>query len=156
MYSIGRSPSCLPGHRDFPGIRPPARRLEILQLVDNGGPLLDRIDIHIEVPAVPFKELATSSEGTDSATMREAVYAAREIQRARLAGTASRSNAQMTTRQIRQHCRLSSVCMDLLHKSVTELGLSARAHGKVLRTARTFVDMEAALKAAPAHIGDCR
>ncbi len=142
----------IPRDRDFLGITPPTHPPEILQLVSNGGPLLDRIDIHIEVPAVPFKELATSSEGTSSATMREAVYAAREIQRARFAGTATRSNAQMTTRQIRQHCRLSSGCMDLLHKSVTELGLSARAHDKVLRTARTIADMEAALDIAPAHI----
>lgn len=91
-------------HGEIPRITPPARRLEILQLVRNGGPLLDRIDIHIEVPAVPFKELATATEGTNSSTMREVVYAAREIQRERFAGTATRSNAQMTTRQVRQHC----------------------------------------------------
>ncbi len=139
----------IPRHREFPGITPLTRRPEILQLVSNGGPLLDRIDIHIEVPAVPFEELAISSEVISSATMREAVYAAREIQRALFTGKATRANAQMTTRQIRQHCRLSSVWRDLLHRSVTELGLPARIHDQVLRTARTISDMDACLDLPP-------
>ncbi len=107
------------------------------------GPLLDRIDIHIEVPAVPFKELATASEGTTSAIMRQQVVEARARQTARFQQTPQvRCNAQMTTRQLRSLCPLSDAGMDALRNSVTELGLSARAHDKILRIARTIADLE--------------
>ncbi len=106
------------------------------------GPLLDRIDIHIEVPAVPFKELASHQPGTSSGEMREHVVRARQRQIARFVGTRSRTNAHMTSRQIREFCQLDQECLELLKSSVHEMGLSARAHDKILRVARTIADLE--------------
>ena len=106
------------------------------------GPLLDRIDIHIEVPAVPFKELSDSTEGTSSHAMRDQVESARQAQQRRFMGSAdTRRNAQMSSRQIRQYCRLDRESLNLLKSSVNEMGLSARAHDKVLRVARTIADL---------------
>jgi magnesium chelatase family protein len=116
------------------------------------GPLLDRIDIHIEVPAVPFKELATAPPGTGSADMREQVLAARRLQEQRFAGGKTRYNAHMTTREIRKYCRLDDECMNLLRASVNELGLSARAHDKVLRVARTIADLDHSDEIRNSHI----
>jgi magnesium chelatase family protein len=106
------------------------------------GPLLDRIDIHIEVPAVPFKELSDERHGTSSADMKAQVAAARQIQQQRFAKSRTRYNGQMSSREIRQYCRLEDTGIELLKCSVTELGLSARAHDKVLRTARTIADLD--------------
>jgi magnesium chelatase family protein len=105
------------------------------------GPLLDRIDIHIEVPAVPYKELSSATAGTSSADMRGQVTKAREAQRQRFANTSSRTNAHMSHRQIRQHCQLDDAGANLLRTTMTDLGLSARAHDKVLRVARTIADL---------------
>jgi magnesium chelatase family protein len=110
------------------------------------GPLMDRIDIHIEVPAVPFEELsASSTKGTSSQQMRVDVERARETQIARFADIKSdlpvRYNAQMTSRQVRQHCELSKSCQQMLRHSVEEMGLSARAHDKILRVCRTIADV---------------
>ncbi len=106
------------------------------------GPLLDRIDIHIEVPAVPFQELSSNQPGTSSASMRESVEAARSIQATRFQGQPT-YNAQMSSRQLREFCQLDKSCSHLLRDSCTELGLSARAHDKILRVARTIADLEA-------------
>lgn len=118
------------------------------------GPLLDRIDIHIEVPAVPFRELSASTPGTSSAQMRESVVAARAAQRRRFAGTSTRLNGQMTHRQIRAFCQLDDAGMNLLRATMTELGLSARAHDKILRLARTIADLDASEAIAPAHVSE--
>jgi magnesium chelatase family protein len=106
------------------------------------GPLLDRIDIHIEVPAVPYKELSSERAGTTSAMMREQVVAARAIQAQRFAGSKTRYNGQMSSRQIRTHCKLDDASAETLRTNVNDLGLSARAHDKVLRVARTIADLE--------------
>ena len=114
------------------------------------GPLMDRIDLHIEVPAVPFDELsATSKAGTTSAMMREDVVRAREKQIERFQDNVVRYNAQMSSRQVREHCRLSNSCRQMLRHSVEEMGLSARAHDKILRVARTIADV-----AGDVHIND--
>ena len=118
------------------------------------GPLLDRIDIHLEVPAVPFRELAASRAGTSSSQMREAVLAARERQAVRFAGLPTRSNARMTSRQIRECCPLEAAAAELLRAAVTELGLSARAHDKVLRVARTVADLDGAERIGCAHVSE--
>jgi magnesium chelatase family protein len=118
------------------------------------GPLLDRIDLHIEVPAVPFKELSASRDGTTSAAMRDQVMAARAIQAARFLTSRTRQNANMNTREIRQHCRLSDAGMNLLRTSIQELGLSARAHDKILRVARTIADLDASAEIRPEHINE--
>jgi magnesium chelatase family protein len=106
------------------------------------GPLLDRIDIHIEVPAVPFNELSNGPPGTSSAEIREQVNNARALQTARFEGATTRTNAQMTSRQIRQFCTLGKVELELMRTAVTEMGLSARAHDKILRVARTIADLD--------------
>ena len=125
------------------------------------GPLVDRIDIHLEVPAVPFRELAASRPGTSSSQMREAVLAARLRQAERFAALASsgsraptRCNARMTSRMIREFCPLDSAAAELLRAAVTDLGLSARAHDKVLRVARTIADLDATSTISPAHVSE--
>ena len=103
---------------------------------------MDRIDIHIEVPSVPFEELSTAtSAGTNSQQMRQDVMRAREKQCARFGDGPIRYNAQMTSRQVRKFCELDKPCQQMLRHSVEEMGLSARAHDKILRVARTIADV---------------
>lgn len=108
------------------------------------GPLLDRIDIHIEVPAVPFQELSGATPGISSEQMRDDVLAARERQRVRFQQTSNLTNAQMSSRQLREFCVLDPLCRNALRDSVQEMGLSARAHDKILRVARTIADLDCA------------
>ncbi len=118
------------------------------------GPLLDRIDLHIEVPAVPFKELSGQHEGTSSAIMRDHVMASRAIQEARFLNSKTRQNAHMTTREIRKFCGLNDASTNLLRSSIQELGLSARAHDKVLRVARTIADLDGQAEILPEHVSE--
>jgi magnesium chelatase family protein len=118
------------------------------------GPLLDRIDIQLEVPAVPFRELSASRPGTTSGQMREAVTAARQRQAQRFQNSAVRSNGRMSSRQIRECCRLEPAAFELLRAAVSDLGLSARAHDKVLRVARTIADLDAAEQIGCAHVSE--
>jgi magnesium chelatase family protein len=106
------------------------------------GPLLDRIDIHIDVPAVEFKELADRRSGTSSESMREQVTLARTAQDERFRESKTRYNAKMSSRQVREVCELDKPSQLLLQRSVEEMGLSARAHDKVIRVARTIADLE--------------
>jgi magnesium chelatase family protein len=118
------------------------------------GPLLDRIDLHIEVPAVPFKELSGPRDGSTSATMRDQVISARAIQEARFLNSKTRRNAQMSTREIRQYCQLNDAGTNLLRSSIQEMGLSARAHDKVLRVARTIADLDDKAELMPEHVSE--
>jgi magnesium chelatase family protein len=118
------------------------------------GPLLDRIDIHIEVPAVPFRELSGQQPGTSSADMRCLVSSARQRQAQRFHGTPTRYNGVMTHRQTRQFCTLDDEGHNLLKASMTELGLSARAHDKILRVARTIADLDSSAEIRPAHLNE--
>jgi len=118
------------------------------------GPLLDRIDIHLEVPSVPYKELSSTTPGTSSAAMREQVAGARKRQEQRFHGSKTRQNARMTHRQNRTHCVLDATGQDLLKAAVTELGLSARAHDKVLRVARTIADLDASDEIQAQHVSE--
>jgi magnesium chelatase family protein len=106
------------------------------------GPLLDRIDLHIEVPAVPFQELSASADGTSSATMREQVNRARRAQQRRFGSHGPALNGRMTSRQLRKHCALDDEGKALLKNAMDDLGLSARAHDRILRMARTIADLE--------------
>ena len=118
------------------------------------GPLLDRIDIHIEVPAVPFQELSAERAGTSSADMRSVVVAARKLQEARFGRSKTRYNAQMSSRQIRSHCKLDAASQNLLKASVNELGLSARAHDKILRVSRTIADLDQSDEIKSLHLNE--
>lgn len=116
------------------------------------GPLLDRIDLHVEVPAAEYKELASSIPGTSSAVIREQVLRAREIQARRFAKYKILYNAQMSSKQLREFCRLDDAGMALMKASVNEMGLSARAHDKVLRVARTIADLDDAAHIRLEHL----
>ncbi|MGQ9504307.1 MAG: YifB family Mg chelatase-like AAA ATPase [Thermogutta sp.] len=118
------------------------------------GPLLDRIDIHLEVPAVPFQDLMTSRPGLSSAEARAMVTRARAVQTRRLQGSKARCNAEMTHQQIRRFCRLNSSSRSLLQAAVNELGLSARAHDKILRVARTIADLDEAEEINEMHLSE--
>ena len=106
------------------------------------GPLIDRIDIHIEVPVVPFHELRSKQPGTGSSEMREKVLRAREKQRERFGHNGCASNARMSAKEVRENCKLDSECEGLLRQAMTQLSLSARAHDKILKIARTISDLE--------------
>jgi magnesium chelatase family protein len=116
------------------------------------GPLLDRIDMHIEVPAVPFEELSASADGTSSAVMREQVGRVRQAQRERFGPDNATLNGQMTTRQLRRHCALEGEGKALLRAAMDELGLSARAHDRILRVARTIADLGGSAAIGSEHV----
>ena len=118
------------------------------------GPLLDRIDIHIEVPAVEYKELSSQNPGTSSQSMRQQVEHAQRVQSKRFAQSRIRNNAQMSSRQIRDSCPLDRACRKLLRESINELGLSARAHDKIIRLARTIADLEDSDDIQTAHVNE--
>src|SRR5262249_32931801 len=106
------------------------------------GPLLDRIDLHIEVPAVPFQELSANADGTSSATMPDQASRARKAQQRRFGAHGPALNSRMTSRQLRKHCTLDQEGKAMLKNAMDELGLSARAHDRILRMARTIADLE--------------
>ena len=116
------------------------------------GPLLDRIDIQMEVPAVPFQELSGLPTGSSSGQMRQQVEQARQVQADRYRNTRIRCNAQLKSRPLREHCALDEQSQRLLKSSVQQLGLSARAHDKVLRLARTVADVEGEAKLTAIHL----
>src|SRR5581483_7990549 len=114
--------------------------------------LLDRIDLHIEVPAVPFTELSARADGTSSQIMREQVQRARQAQRRRFGVDSYRLNSHMSSRQVRKYCEITSEGSELLKSAMEELGLSARAHDRILRVARTIADLEEQPSIVPSHL----
>jgi magnesium chelatase family protein len=118
------------------------------------GPLVDRIDIHIEVPSVAYHDLSGGAPGTPSTELRDLVATARAAQAARFNGGATRYNADMTHRQTRQFCKLDDACQQMLKGAMAEMGLSARAHDKVLRVARTIADLEGSEPIQPHHLNE--
>ncbi len=117
---------------------------------------MDRIDIHIDVPAVKFNELR--GRGTEpvegSQEVRERVIRARETQTNRLAGGGAFSNSAMSSKQIREFCTLDLECEELLEKAMVRQGLSARAHDRILKVARTIADLASSEKIEPTHISE--
>lgn len=118
------------------------------------GPLLERIDIHIEVPAVPIEHLRTMQAGTDSAALREQVQRAVDVQRVRFGEESTLTNGRMPPRALRKHCQLDPAGERLLRQAVSELGLSARAHDKVLRVARTIADLAGEPNITATHLAE--
>ncbi len=119
------------------------------------GPLLDRIDIHLEVPAVKYRELADDARAEPSARMRERVDGARAVQRERFAGRRGIfANAHMAPRDIRAHCRVADAAEALLRTAITRLGLSARAYHRILKIARTIADLDGAAGIEPRHVSE--
>ncbi|MBI4483768.1 MAG: YifB family Mg chelatase-like AAA ATPase [Acidobacteria bacterium] len=118
------------------------------------GPLLDRVDIHIDVPVVPYKDLARADGGEGSADIRERVTRARAIQLERFLGTRIYCNAQMTPKHLRKHCQFREECQRLLEHAITRLGLSARAYDRILKVSRTIADLEAQVEIQPRHVSE--
>ena len=118
------------------------------------GPLLDRIDIQIEVPAVKYKELSQQATSEDSALIRTRVNRAREVQLRRFAGRTLFCNAQMSSRDIRKFCQPDAAGEKLLENAMTRLGLSARAYTRILKVARTIADLADEEKVSGPHIAE--
>lgn len=118
------------------------------------GPLLERIDIHIEVPAVPIAQLRDTQSGTDSATMRRQVESAWRVQRERFGLGSTTTNGRMSSRELRRYCKIDAAGERLLRQAVSELGLSARAHDKVLRVARTIADLAGEAEISATHLAE--
>jgi magnesium chelatase family protein len=120
------------------------------------GPLMDRIDIHIDVPAVKFNELRGNGtpQGDSSAVIRERIIKAREIQLARFTGEGVFSNSAMSSAQIRKFCALDAQSEALLEKAMTRQGLSARAHDRILKVSRTIADLAGSANIDQTHISE--
>ena len=119
------------------------------------GPLLDRIDIHIDVPAVNFKQMSSDRTGETSAQIRERVQKARDIQLQRFKNEDHiYSNAHMQSREIRKYCKTGAEGMELLKTAITRLGLSARAYDRILKVARTIADLENSAEITAGHISE--
>ncbi len=118
------------------------------------GPLLDRIDLHVEVPAVPYKELRQSRPGTDSTAMRNRIVAVRALQRERYQGLPPALNSELSGRWLERFCPLTETEHGFLERAVKTLGLSARAYVRVLRIARTIADLEGAERLNTGHLAE--
>src|SRR5713101_3812245 len=106
------------------------------------GPLLDRIDLHIEVPAVEYRDVSSERVEENSTAIRERIARGRQKQHARFASDAKTNcNARMSTRHLKTHCKLSADSQDLIRVAMTELNLSARAYDRILKVSRTIADL---------------
>jgi magnesium chelatase family protein len=119
------------------------------------GPLLDRIDLHIEVPAVKYKELSSKAVGETSQQVRERVVAAREIQMKRFSGMKGMyCNADMQSKEIQRYCKLDAAGEELLKMAINKLGLSARAYDRILKVGRTIADLGGSTDVRPEHVSE--
>ena len=120
------------------------------------GPLLDRIDIFVEVPRVDYEKLASETAGERSAVVRERVERTRRLQQERFAGTRFGSNAEMTPTEVREHCqaKIDEQAQSLLRLAMAQLSLSARAFHRILKLARTIADMDASDVIASQHLAE--
>jgi magnesium chelatase family protein len=130
----------------------PAERAHYLGRLS--GPLLDRIDLHLEIPAVPYSQIASASAGEPSSAIRERVIAARARQSQRFGSTNVRVNARMSGRQARRWCPVPEDATRLLDAAVTRLGLSVRGHDRILKVARTIADLEGSEAITAEHVAE--
>jgi magnesium chelatase family protein len=118
------------------------------------GPLLDRIDLQVEVPAVPFRDLSRRGTGESSATVRERVLAAVAVQAERFRGTPTRFNGRMDGRVAAKHCAVPPEASRLIEAAMERLGLSARAVDRVLKVARTIADLDGSGAVQAVHVSE--
>ena len=119
------------------------------------GPLLDRIDLHIEVPAVKYKELASKESSEYSTSIRQRVISAREVQMKRFEGRKGMyCNADLTSKDILAYCKLDIAGEELLKMAITKLGLSARAYDRILKVTRTIAELSQSADIRPEHISE--
>ena len=119
------------------------------------GPLLDRIDLHVEVPAVKFREIAGDRTGETSGQIRQRVVAARQRQQTRFTGNPKITcNARMGPKELKGFCALDEATKELLRRAMTELNLSARAYDRILKVGRTVADLAGAEKISSEHISE--
>ena len=118
------------------------------------GPLLDRIDLHVDVPAVRYAELRDVDSGESTAVVRARVSEVRARQRRRFADARLHCNAQMQPRHIREHCVIDSAGHALMERVVDRLGMSARAYGRILKVARTIADLAGSDRIDSAHVAE--
>jgi magnesium chelatase family protein len=152
---IGACNPCPCGYYNDPLRECSCTPLEIRRyLAKLSGPLLDRIDIHIEVPAVKYKDLVDGGVVETSATVRERVSKARLRQGERFKDQGIFCNSQMTPKQLKRYCQISNEGKRLIEIAINKLGLSARAYDRILKVARTIADLEGEEKIAPSHISE--
>ena len=118
------------------------------------GPLLDRIDIQVEVPAVKYAELSADVTGERSVVVRQRVETARKIQHQRFNGTSIHANANMESKQIREYCRIETQAQELLRIAISQLGLSARAYDRILKVSRTIADLDGNQNIEDLHVSE--
>jgi magnesium chelatase family protein len=118
------------------------------------GPLMDRIDIHIEVPAIKFNEIASDVSGEPSSSIRERVTRARSVQQERFKSDGIYANAHMKPRHIRKYCKIDADSQRLMESAMNRLGLSARAFNRILKVSRTIADIEGSERIATEHISE--
>ena len=118
------------------------------------GPLLDRIDIHIEVPALEYKDLSTESAGEPSSHVRQRVEGSRQIQLARFQHDPNYFNAGMSNKQLKVHCKLDEASRQIMAMAIDKMGLSARAHDRILKVARTIADLAGSHEMASEHVAE--
>jgi len=153
VASMNPSPGGYFNDPDAPVSSSPAEMQRYLSKIS--GPLLDRIDIHIEVTPVPFEKLSDTRNGESSVEIRKRVTKAREIQAVRFENFEHiHYNAQMSTKQIREHCVLDETSLQLLKTAMERLNLSARAYDRILKVSRTIADLEGSEKVASNHISE--
>ena len=153
VASMNPSPGGYFNDPDAPVTSSPAEMQRYLSKIS--GPLLDRIDIHIEVTPVPFEKLSDDRKGETSVAIRKRVTKAREIQTARFKESdVVHYNAQMNTKQIRKFCILDDASKQLLKTAMERLNLSARAYDRILKVARTIGDLEGVEAVNGSHIGE--
>ncbi|QLE02995.1 YifB family Mg chelatase-like AAA ATPase [Galbibacter sp. BG1] len=153
VASMNPSPGGYFNDPDAPVTSSPAEMQRYLSKIS--GPLLDRIDIHIEVTPVPFEKLSDNRKGESSVEIRKRVTAARELQTERFQNLPTiHYNAQMNTKQIREFCQLDAASLDLLRNAMERLNLSARAYDRILKVARTIADLDHEEKISGNHIAE--
>ena len=153
VASMNPSPSGYFNDADAPVVSTPAEMQRYLSRIS--GPLLDRIDIHIEVNPVPFEKLSDQQKSESSNAIRQRVIAARNVQTKRFEDYQNiHYNAQMNTKQIRKYCKLDDASLELLKKAMLRLNLSARAYDRILKVARTIADLESSENIEQHHIGE--